>query len=486
MTKILVLGFDGATWDIITPLVAQGKLPTFKTLMEKSAWGYMESTIPPMTIPAWISMFSGLRPEQMCMFDLNKIVFKGKTMESRIFNSNDSKGKLIWDFLSRESLRSLILNIPATFPPYPVEGHLIGLDYTPMENCTYPEEIERVLEEEHSLIRIRKNQNLLHEREEIALEAVREEEKAILGMLTSFSRRFSYDIIFVRFGIPDHVSHQSIREEEMEKCHLLMDDMLKTVLDSVEYEYLFMVSDHGIKKEDTVFYVNRYLEKLNYSKPTFLFRILAYVKLFLDSTVGVQKADRLFRKFGQFYMIGKSVFVQDELDMGKNAAFAFSAIPTHFCPLYILDKTRKEEIIEALRKNEYIKNIQIVDCKEYGPFAILESCYPISVKPSLKEISAESRWVHDMKAIFLAYGKTIKEGLSLDCSIYDISPTLLHILGLPIPDTMKGRVLTEIFEENSEIRKRNPQYVPPLYYSPRIEEEKIRHSIKDLKMQGKV
>lgn len=61
MTKILVLGFDGATWDIITPLVAQNKLPTFKNLMEKSTWGYMESTVPPMTILAWISIFSGNR-----------------------------------------------------------------------------------------------------------------------------------------------------------------------------------------------------------------------------------------------------------------------------------------------------------------------------------------------------------------------------------------------------------------------------------------
>lgn len=51
---------------------------------------------------------------------------------------------------------------------------------------------------------------------------------------------------------------------------------------------------------------------------------------------------------------------------------------------------------------------------------------------------------------------------------------------------MKGRVLTEIFEENSEIGKRNPQYVSPEYYSPGIEEEKVRHSIKDLKIQGKV
>lgn len=486
MTRVLILGFDGATWDLITPLIAQDMLPTFKNLMEESTWGYMESTVPPMTIPAWISMFSGLHPEQMCMFDLNKIVIKGEIVESRIFNSNDSKGNLIWDFLSRENLKSLILNIPGTFPPYPIEGHLIGLDYTPMENCTYPEELEKVLETEHDLTRMRENQKQLHEKEEIALGAIQEEERTILRILTSFSERFSYDAIFIRFGIPDHVSHQSIRDDEMKKCHILMDTMLRTVLDSIEYEYLFLVSDHGIRKEDTVFYVNRYLEKLGYSRPSFALRMFAYLKLLLDSIVGVQKTNQVFDKVLHFFMRGKSVFVQDRLEMGESAAFAFSAVPTHFCPFYVVDKTRKDEIIGALRKNKYIKDIQEVDCTEYGPSAILESCYPISVKPSLREVSAESRWVHDMRAIFLVHGKNIKKGCRLDCSIYDISPTVLHVLGLPIPDIMKGRVLTEILEETSEIRKRDPQYVPSTYYAPGVEEGKIKDTIKNLKIQGKI
>ncbi|MBU7015299.1 MAG: alkaline phosphatase family protein [Theionarchaea archaeon] len=486
MTRILVVGFDGATWDIITPLVAKHALPTFENLMEKSTWGYMESTVPPMTIPAWISLFSGLHPEQMCMFDLNKIVLKGKTVESRIFNSNDSKGKLIWDFLSKENSKSLILNIPGIFPPYPIEGHLIGLDYTPMENCTYPEDLEEILETEHDLTGIKENQKLLKEKEEIALEAIRKEENAILKILTSFSRNYSYDVIFVRFGIPDHVSHRSIQEEEMEKCHELMDTMLRTVIDSIEYDYLFLVSDHGIRKADRIFYVNRYLEKLDYSRPALTLCILACLKLVLDSIVGVHKTNSIFEKFLSIYFRGKSIFVQERLNMGENAAFAFSAAPTHFCPLYIVDKNRKEEIIEALRRNENILSIREVDCAEYGPSAILESRFPISVKPSLKEVSYESRWVHDLRAIFLAHGKNIKKGSRLDCSIYDISPTLLHVLRLPVPDTMRGKVLTEMFEENSEIAKRNPLYVPARFYCPGTEEEKIKHSVQGLKTQGKI
>ncbi len=145
MPKVLIVGFDGATWDILTPLIQQGKLPTFRKLVEEGTSGYMESTVPPVTIPAWISMFSGLKPQQLGIFDFNRIVVEDGIMESRLFNSSDYKGRLMWDFLSRKGMKSLVLNVPGTYPPYPIEGHLIGFDYTPMEKCTYPGELEEIL-----------------------------------------------------------------------------------------------------------------------------------------------------------------------------------------------------------------------------------------------------------------------------------------------------------------------------------------------------
>lgn len=82
----------------------------------------------------------------------------------------------------------------------------------------------------------------------------------------------------------------------------------------------------------------------------------------------------------------------------------------------------------------------------------------------------------------MAYGPDIRsEGLRLTGSkIYDITPTILHIFGLPIPQDIDGRVLTEIFKSDSEPAKR------PVTYEKVNEREKIKSRISRLKSSGKI
>ena len=101
----------------------------------------------------------------------------------------------------------------------------------------------------------------------------------------------------------------------------------------------------------------------------------------------------------------------------------------------------------------------------------------------------QSGWdgIHNLNGIFLAYGKCIKKGVKIErVKIYDVAPTILHIFGLPIPDDIDGRVLMEIFEENSEISKRQPIYVRPSYYDRRNEKELLKSKIRKLKQEGKI
>jgi len=488
MPKVLVVGFDGATWDIINPLVDQNNMPTFRKLMNESTWGHLESTIPPITIPAWISMFSGLAPEKLRMFDFVRLKVNGN-VESTLFNSHDFKGKVIWDFLSQENTESLVLNMPGTYPPYPVRGHIIGFDLTPMENCTYPGEIEKLLIRDYNFCEIKELQKTIHRGEKTALRVTEEEEKKILEILTSFSRTYSYDTIFVRFGIPDHVSHHSIRDEAMVRCHVLMDFILKTVIDSIEFDYLILVSDHGIRKEDKVFYINRYLEDVNLLKTSTENRILRFFVSSFSEIFGEEQTKSLYKKMMGFLkkrldVEKRSSFVLEKLDMGKTVVFGYLGAPTNFCPLYITDMDFKDRIIEELETSKYIRNIHLLACE--NPFAIVESQYPISpLIVSKKEVALESHWVHDMKGIFLVYGKDVKKGYNLDCNICDVAPTLLFMLGLPVPDTMDGNIVTEIFEEDSEIGKRTPEYVDIEYYIKRNEEEKLKRSIRRFKMLEK-
>lgn len=483
MPKILVVGFDGATWDLINPLVEQGILYTFKKLMKESAWGHMKSTIPPMTIPAWVSMFSGLAPETLCMFDFMKLTIKDNRIHSRLYSSHDFKGRLLWDLVSQKGITSLVLNIPGTYPPYPIRGHLIGLELTPLESCTYPEELEDILNKEHDLAKIKELQTHLHKGESYALSITEAEEKKILEIVTSFSRTFSYDIIFVRFGIPDHVSHYSIKDEAMKKCHLLMDTMLNHILHTIEYDYVILVSDHGIKKEDTVFYINRLLEEVGVLKTNLMNTVVTTPASIFSELMGETLTKTLYKKiFGLKERLDpqtRSSFVTEKLNMDKTTAFAYSAGPSHFCPLYITRPEVKDRVVEILKgADTYIRDIHVLNC---GPSALVESYYAMSPLTIFKKkLAKKIHWVHSLRGLFLIQGPGIKKGTHVDCTICDITPTILHILGLPIPDDLDGRVMTELFEESSEM-KRKPEYVDITYY--KTEKEKLDDSIKKLKRQ---
>ena len=67
--KILIIGIDGATFDLIEPWADQGKLPTFKSLLDAGVHGELKSTIPPVTAPAWTSFMTGMNPGKHGLFD---------------------------------------------------------------------------------------------------------------------------------------------------------------------------------------------------------------------------------------------------------------------------------------------------------------------------------------------------------------------------------------------------------------------------------
>ena len=62
MAKIVMLGLDGATFDLILPWVQAGKLPHFARLLNTGIAGTLRSTIPPMSPPAWNSFMTGTNP----------------------------------------------------------------------------------------------------------------------------------------------------------------------------------------------------------------------------------------------------------------------------------------------------------------------------------------------------------------------------------------------------------------------------------------
>lgn len=105
---MIVIGIDGATWDVIKPNLDE--LPTFKKLLGKSKNKTIHLKDKPWSASVWCSMFSGLSPEEHEHYDFVK--------DGEIVNREDIDLEFIWDKLEEKGIDVKALNVPFIVPPY--------------------------------------------------------------------------------------------------------------------------------------------------------------------------------------------------------------------------------------------------------------------------------------------------------------------------------------------------------------------------------
>lgn len=133
--RLLVVGLDGATFDLMLPWIDQGLLPNLGRLVKEGSWSRLESTIPPVTPCAWSSFITGKNPGKHGLFDFVEPLADGHGF--RFTNARSRHAESLWACLSRHGRRVGVVNVPMTYPPEPVNGYLIsGLD-TPHQHCDY-------------------------------------------------------------------------------------------------------------------------------------------------------------------------------------------------------------------------------------------------------------------------------------------------------------------------------------------------------------
>ncbi|MGD2207300.1 MAG: alkaline phosphatase family protein, partial [Anaerolineae bacterium] len=147
-TKILIIGLDGATWDLIKPWVRAGHLPTFARLMSEGACGPLHSTIPPMTAPAWTSFMTGKNPGKHGLYDW--ISRRKDSYDVSPVTATHCTEPTLWSLLSRVGRRVCVVNVPMTFPPVPVNGLMISGMPAPSRKVTitYPPDLLSEIESE--------------------------------------------------------------------------------------------------------------------------------------------------------------------------------------------------------------------------------------------------------------------------------------------------------------------------------------------------
>jgi predicted AlkP superfamily phosphohydrolase/phosphomutase len=545
--KVIVVGIDGGTFDIIMPMVQNGKLPHIASLMNEGVRAELKSTIPPVTAQAWVSFMTGKNPGKHGVFGFQEHPSSGYNRP--FINASSIRSKTLWNILTENGRKLGLLNVPITYPAEKVNGFIIpGMLGVPAaarkENLsfTYPPELYREILENVGPYQIGYFPG------KVALSKVRDKYIENWSKITELRKkvtlylmqRFEWDFFMVVFKSTDIIQHHFWRYYDQghpdydlplaEKYGGVIPDFYQKV-DRAIGEILeplpssttvILMSDHGFGPLHKRVFLNRWLIekrllKLKASTLPLLkykFHPLVYKLLHRIGYGGV----------GGVFPNDSDVDPRDFLNIPHFIDWpktkAYSGSPTEQ-GLYINLKGREpsgivrpgdeyenlrdflidqlyeirdesgQRLVETVYKKEDIytgpylgqaPDIFVIFRK--SEYAIYNGIYQKNLLEEVKKVSG----THRMNGIFLMKGEGLKRnGLLRGCHIMDIAPTVLYLLGLPIPDDMDGKVLTDAF---------GPQYlnvnkivfstpVSPVKYETRDvysseEAEKIREELKSL------
>ena len=470
--RAIVIGVDGATWDLLQPWVREGKLSTFEKIMQEGVWGELESTIPPFTLPAWNSAITGVNPGKHGIFDFFRIDLSSSSPTLNINTALNRHFPTVFDILSKWGKRSLAVNIPGTFPPTKDPNIItIGGMLTPSKkaNYFYPRDIRSHLKHYPDFNRSYKYFSYLagKNEEELVDLVIREEEKRF-STAKQILRDRQVDLFWYVFRGTDEAQHYLYDRDGrglrcIERIYTTIDHQLRDLIDEFENCFLIVMSDHGFSPLKKYIHVNNLLENNN-----FLFRKRKGRSIVINAVTF-----RLLRRLP--ILLRKALF--DKLIKTSNALELVNLEKSRaICPTYtsqtILVLDGKKESVDHIRdlllmmkdsdcgqkviENVYIRDevYSYLDKKTSYCFDLLiqpEKGYIVTSNFSLdgKEISrpvsllSEKKGDHNPDGVFMIWSKfgLRKRGEIGRRSLYDIAPTIYDFLGVSPPTNIDGKTI---------------------------------------------
>lgn len=505
--KVVVVGLDGATFDLIEPWVEQGKLPTFKKLMESGAWGRLKTTVPPLTPCAWSSFMTGKNPGKHGQFSFYKL---NKNYDLDIDWGEYRTEKTIWQILSAEGKWCCVINVPFTYPPQKVNGYMVSGFTTPSNSdFTYPRGLKNDLLKEIPEFRISEDSRYSENREDrrrfaqdIA-ELTEIQEKVAFYLI----EKKDWDFFMITFMATDHIQHWYWKymdkshpdyepdpefENKILETYLQIDRILGRFMRHLSQDTtMILISDHGAGSYIKDVNVNQWLKEKGYLKLRMscanalkgLLRFLGITPTRLIQVALKMRLGRLARLSASGptgwprKLLNSVGYNWKDIDWARTKAYSFG----YYGSIFINLKGRQRqgsvapEEYHSLRE-EIIAQLRILEDPDTGERLVDEmwrkeelywgrkldllpdinlcmrdysyAASSMFAFPSGKLVSPPKTLKsgdHKSYGIFLAYGAGVKKGYKIDkAEITDLAPTILHLMSVDIPLDMDGKVLREV------------------------------------------
>jgi predicted AlkP superfamily phosphohydrolase/phosphomutase len=458
-SKVAVIGLD-----CVPPALVfdrwRAELTNLDALMAHGMWGELRSCHPPITVPAWSSMMSSKDPGQLGLYGFRNR--RAYTYDDYAFATSCLQHDRVWDILSHAGKQVILLGVPQTYPPPPVNGYVVSCFLTPSRHSpyTYPpalkSEIERVANgyvldvedfrtaDKRALLQRIDEKTRKHFR--VARHLLTTKPWDFFMMVEMGPDRIHHG--FWKYFDPEHPRYEMGNEFEdaIRAYYRMLDDEVGELLACVDPDTLILVvSDHGAKKMDGGICVNEWLLRQGY------LRLREYPER--PTPIGAQLIDwGATRVWGDGGYYGRLFLnVKGREPQGRIAAHDYERV--------------RSDLIAA------IAAIEDPQGRNIGSYALRPEelyCATTGVPPDLMVYFGDLNWRsvggvgfnsvyavendtgpddanHDWNGIcIMRDGRRDAGGVRLEgLQLMDVAPTILQHFGVPVPPDMLGTAIAD-------------------------------------------
>ena len=449
--RLLVVGWDGASFRYLDPLLAAGKLPHLAALLARGVRAPLESTRIPISSAAWTTATTGRGPGEHGIYGFHEPVEGSYALTLTSARSN--RAAPLWRLLTARGVPSFVFGIPLTYPPEPLLGTMVcGMLAPPASEYTWPPALADELRTRGFLPDL---DPWLEEREPTVAEALAQLElrrELLPELLARDDGRLAW-IVFKELDVLSHFSYGLDLAAHVEPLYVKLDELLGTLLEHVGPETnVLVVSDHGFTS---------YTHGLN---------LHAWL---VQEGFAVRKADTEEEPLpaGPFgaRMAAESSQRLAELDLAHSEAFAwvcegnFGSVRLNLAGREPEGSVREPEAVLArleqrLRAHPSVVNVWRAEELLPGPARAALPDLVFETRPEVQVFAErgselEGRYEptvadHDLLGIFVAAGPAFTPGAQAEpLTLLDLAPLALHLLAQPVPHEMRGRVPLELLRE---------------------------------------
>jgi len=514
--KVLVLGLDGATWDILNPLISEGHLPNLARLRETGAAGSLDSIFPPLSPVAWTGVMTGKNSGKHGVFEF--LEYGHDPLKARVNSSRSIQAELLWEIAGRHGKKTVAGGVPMSYPPRPVHdfpGFYLGDFLSPEKAADFTSDPALFAELERVVGPYRPWSTTIHDggNEAGVIDDLTEFLDQHLKTVEFLMQRCEWDLLIFDLMATDRLGHElwhvwdlthraaQGREAELASLRPKLIEFWKTLDRGVGAIHamlpsdaaLLLMSDHGfgpiewyvnfnvwlleqgfIALQDSFYVKQKHWFYRRGMTPEFVYNVMSRLGL------ASHRVSRFRGKQSSLVeRLSESVFLsRRHIDWTRTRAYAQG----NFGQIFINLKGRQAQgCVEpadarALRRDLKAGLLEIVHPETGGP--LVEHVYEgedlyhgphAHLAPDLTVVLNDWRYrtigLHDftthkvispafgptgdhrMEGILIAAGAAFRQGASpCQADLLDIAPTVLHLLGVPVPADMDGHILTELLD----------------------------------------